>query len=53
MVAHRASSSDFLSPITTESGLLGGAAYAAGLIPEPATLVAAASLIPLMLRRRS
>jgi hypothetical protein len=44
---------DFLSPITTESGLLGGAAYAAGMIPEPGTLsVVGLALATLVSRRR-
>jgi hypothetical protein len=42
---------DFLSPVQTDSGLFGGAAYVPGMIPEPAglSLLAAATLV---LRRR-
>jgi hypothetical protein len=42
---------DFLSPITTESGLLGGAAYAGGLIPEPSTFALALAAVGLVMRR--
>lgn len=46
---------DFLSPITTESGLFAGAGYAPGLlaiIPEPTTAAAVGGLAGLLLLRR-
>jgi hypothetical protein len=55
LVANNGQWIDFLSPVLTDSGLFGGAAYAAGLIPEPttATVGLAAATMMLALRRRT
>jgi hypothetical protein len=43
---------DFLSPVQTDSGLFGGAAYVPGMIPEPATSMSLFAAAALALRRR-
>ena len=52
-IVNGGSFNDFLSPVQTDSGLFGGAAYAPGMIPEPAALsLIAVAALGLCRRRR-